>query len=96
MITPSDLKKIETFYELNPNHQRVFRHRLVRKCLQFQKDLEVIMLNSRALKIDIEKIWTLDDYIEWLKRIINNEKDRVILIGHSNGGRIALNFAIKY
>ena len=67
MITPSDLKKIETFYELNPNHQRVFRHRLVRKCLQFQKDLEVIMLNSRALKIDIEKIVDLNQLINLIE-----------------------------
>lgn len=62
------------------------------------KGLEPDMLKIPGLteKLGVEKVWTLDNYIEWLRQIINNQKDKVILIGHSNGGRIALNFAIKY
>lgn len=62
------------------------------------KGFEPVILKIPGLtgKLDIEKVLTLDDYIEWLKKIINNEKDKIILIGHSNGGRIALNFTIKY
>lgn len=41
-----------------------------------------------------ENGWTLDDYVEWLKGKTAFEK--VILIGHSNGGRISLAFAAKY
>lgn len=62
------------------------------------KGFEPVVLKIPGLtgKLDIEKILTLDDYIKWLKQIINNERNKVILIGHSNGGRIALNFTIKY
>lgn len=40
--------------------------------------------------------WTLDDYVQWLKKIIDQEKEKVILIGHSNGGRIAGAFTSQY
>ena len=73
MITPSDLKKIENFYELNSNHKRVFRHRLVRKCLQFQRDLEIVMLNSKTLKIDIDKIINLNQLINLVELYQNKE-----------------------
>lgn len=42
----------------------------------------------------IGKAWTLETYADWLKKIIGNKK--VILMGHSNGGRIVLSFASKY
>ncbi len=38
--------------------------------------------------------WTLDDYVEWLKGKVGTEK--VILYGHSHGGRVSLAFASKY
>ncbi len=47
-------------------------------------------------KLYTDKAWNLDDYINWLKQILDKEKEKVTLIGHSNGGRIALNFAVKY
>lgn len=40
-------------------------------------------------------VWTLDDYVEWLKGNIQGDRP-VTLIGHSNGGRISLAFAAKY
>src|SRR3989344_512838 len=78
-----------------------------------QKGIEVEMLNVPGLTERIDKAWNIEDYVEWLKQKIENQKvnnlttsnvadamkqfnNKVILIGHSNGGRIALNFAIKY
>jgi len=43
-----------------------------------------------------EKIWDLDDYVKWLKNIVDKEKGKIILIGHSNGGRIALAFTNQF
>lgn len=43
-----------------------------------------------------EKIWNLPDYVEWLKNIVDKQKGKVILIGHSNGGRIVLSFSNRY
>ena len=42
----------------------------------------------------ISKPWTLQDYVDWLKKQIGSKK--VILLGHSNGGRIALAFVAKF
>ncbi len=44
----------------------------------------------------LEKVWELTDYVGWLKNITDKEKRKAILIGHSNGGRIALAFANLY
>ncbi|MBF8250138.1 MAG: alpha/beta hydrolase fold protein [Candidatus Levybacteria bacterium] len=41
---------------------------------------------------DLDKVWKLENYIQWLKNITDKEKDKVILIGQSNGGRISLAF----
>ncbi len=67
MITPSDLIKIKEFSELNANHRRVFRYRLIKKCQQFQKDLEIVMLNSKVLKINIEKVIDLNQLINLIE-----------------------------
>ncbi len=49
-----------------------------------------------GLTEDLNEVWKLQDYVKWLKKIIDKEKDKVILIGHSNGGRIALGFVNLY
>lgn len=63
------------------------------------------LLEESGLKCELPKIpgitkginefWTLDKYVEWLKKLINKE-NKVILLGHSNGGRISIAFAQKY
>ena len=40
------------------------------------------------------KPWTIDEYMAWLKQMVGD--DKVVLIGHSNGGRLTLNFASRY
>lgn len=52
------------------------------------------LLEIPGLTAPIDRTWTLDDYVEWLKDKVGKEK--AVLIGHSNGGRIALAFALKY
>lgn len=49
-----------------------------------------------GLTEELDKVWNLSDYVKWLKDITDKEKDKVILIGHSNGGRIALAFTNLY
>lgn len=58
--------------------------------------LKTTILKVPGLTAKIEKSWDLNDYILWLKKIVNKEKDRVVLIGHSNGGRIAATYASVY
>lgn len=61
-----------------------------------RRKIESVMLNVPGLTSEKDQAWDIEDYVNWLKKIIDKEKDKVILIGHSNGGRIAVNFAIKY
>lgn len=53
-----------------------------------------IILKIPGLTAKIENVWEIDDYIEWLTGRLKLEK-KIIIIGHSNGGRIALNFALN-
>lgn len=55
---------------------------------------EPILLKIPGLIKDLQEVWNLEKYVEWLNTEIKNEK--VILMGHSNGGRISLAFAQKY
>lgn len=59
----------------------------------FLKYLPGKLLKIPGLTEKINKPWTLEDYVQWLNKKINK---RTVLIGHSNGGRIAIAFAAKY
>ncbi len=50
---------------------------------------EPIMLRVPGLTETSNKVWTLPEYVEWLEEKLRGEKD-VVLVGHSNGGRIAI------
>jgi pimeloyl-ACP methyl ester carboxylesterase len=60
-----------------------------------QKGYEVQMLKVPGLTEGSDKVWTLDEYVEWLHAQLLNESD-VTLVGHSNGGRIAIAHVSKY
>jgi hypothetical protein len=56
MLTPTDKQNIGDFDKLSINHKRVFKHRLIRKCQQFQRDFEFILLNFEKLNLKVDKI----------------------------------------
>lgn len=53
-----------------------------------------ILLKIPGLTEKINRVWDMDDYVDWLKKKIG--EDKAILIGHSSGGRMSLVFALKY
>ncbi|MGB2786902.1 MAG: alpha/beta hydrolase [Candidatus Saccharimonadaceae bacterium] len=59
-----------------------------------EKGVEVIQLNVPGLTEQSDKVWDIDGYVEWLKGKLADESP--IVLGHSNGGRIALHFLKKY
>jgi pimeloyl-ACP methyl ester carboxylesterase len=61
-----------------------------------EKRIKTDLLKIPGLTEKLDKIWNLHDYVKWLKNIIDKEKNKIILIGHSNGGRMALSFASFY
>lgn len=59
-----------------------------------EKGIKVKIPSIPGLTKKISKPWTLEDYVSWLKKQVRTKK--IILLGHSNGGRIALSFAARY
>jgi pimeloyl-ACP methyl ester carboxylesterase len=60
-----------------------------------KKGFDVVLLKIPGLTAPLTKVWELDDYVAWLKGVLKDEKE-VILVGHSNGGRISLAYTHKY
>ena len=56
---------------------------------------EYEMLKIPGLTAPLSDVWTLDDYVSWLKPVVSGQGS-VVLLGHSNGGRIAAAFTAKY
>lgn len=74
MLTPTDKKNIKDFNNLNINHQRVFKHRLIKKFQQFQQDLEIVLLNYEMLNIKVKKIVNINQLIKLLEIYENLSK----------------------
>lgn len=54
-----------------------------------------VLLQVPGLTKASDKVWDIDGYVRWLGDQLSGE-EHPIVIGHSNGGRIALSFAQKY
>lgn len=54
-----------------------------------------VLLKVPGLTQESDRIWDIEDYVGWLKKETETS-DHLVLIGHSNGGRIALAFSEKY
>lgn len=54
-----------------------------------------ILLQVPGLTKESHRVWTLNSYVEWLKKELKKE-EKIILVGHSNGGRISLAFSLQY
>jgi len=57
---------------------------------------EVELTKIPGLTKESSESWNLDKYANWLNELLEKHDDKVILLGHSNGGRIAINYAVKY
>jgi len=60
-----------------------------------QSGVGVEQLRVPGLTEPSDQVWTIDSYVEWLREKLAGRTD-VAVLGHSNGGRIAMNFLIKY
>ena len=59
------------------------------------KGVEVTQFRVPGLTSESDAVWDIDGYVEWLHGELEGA-DRPIVLGHSNGGRISLNFLKKY
>ncbi len=58
------------------------------------RGVEVEQLRVPGLTEESSKVFTIEDYVQWLDKKLAGRKD-VAVLGHSNGGRIALNYLTK-
>lgn len=58
--------------------------------------VEAVMLRVPGLTVPHDRVWQLGDYVDWVKDKLKEENEPIILVGHSNGGRISIAFAAKY
>lgn len=54
-----------------------------------------VVLKIPGLHSKIDRPWDIDDYVNWLNTKIISKND-VTLLGHSNGGRFAMSYCVKY
>ena len=57
-----------------------------------REGFDPIFLKIPGLTSESNEVWDLDKYSNWLEKELSKEKDKVILLGHSNGGRSAAYF----
>ncbi len=69
----------------------------IAKPLEKTHRLIILDLPGFGLSDEPEEAWSLDDFVEMLKELLNKLKiDKPNLIGHSFGGKISLLYASKY
>ena len=65
--------------------------------MSFNHQILIVDLPGHGLSDEPDFAWTLYDYVEMLKELIEDLKlKKVVLIGHSFGGKIALLYASMY
>jgi len=72
MLTPTDKENLMNFEKLKSTHQRVFKHRLMKKCTSSLKDIEVVLSNHERLKIKINKVLDINQLVnlmDWYEKI---------------------------
>lgn len=61
-----------------------------------EKGFNTHLLKIPGLTGPLDRPWQIADYVLWLDAIVGQQKQIVILLGHSNGGRIAGAYAAQY
>lgn len=61
-----------------------------------ESGFEVIVPKIPGLTQKSDEVWDLDKYKNWLKKYFKRFDSKVILMGHSNGGRLAIAFAARH
>jgi len=74
MLTPSNIRNIRNFHNLNKNHQRVFRHRIRKKFDKCVDDIEYIFLNKQTLRIKLDDVIDEDKLMKLLKLLEDYRK----------------------
>lgn len=72
MITDRNIKNIQNFDKLKPNHRRVFRYHLRKKCEKIINHLMFVLANHEKLRLqpeDVIKIKELEELVKLFTKI---------------------------
>ena len=64
--------------------------------LLHKQGIEAVVLKIPGLTAPLEKVWDMNDYVNWLHEIVKKESGKVTLLGHSNGGKIIIAYALQH
>lgn len=95
----SQKKRVGTMKKIIILHGWTYTTDKWQKCITYMKSagFDPVLLHIPGLTEKTNTVWTLNDYVQWLKKKLRKEeKEKAIIVGHSNGGRIAISFAAKY
>ena len=59
------------------------------------RDIEPVFLKVPGLTEPSEHVWDINGYVDWLNNQLKGQEEPIV-IGHSNGGRIAMAYVQKY
>lgn len=57
--------------------------------------IELKLFKIPGLTAKSDQVFTIEDYVDWLENQLKDIENPIVL-GHSNGGRIALNYCLKH
>ncbi|MGB4965844.1 MAG: alpha/beta hydrolase [Microgenomates group bacterium] len=60
-----------------------------------KEKINAILLRIPGLTTTIDRAYSIDNYVNWLDMELPKD-EKVVIAGHSNGGRLALHFAQKF
>lgn len=60
-----------------------------------KQGIDIIQLRVPGLTAASDDVWTIDGYVTWLEDELAHI-DRPIVLGHSNGGRIAMHYLLSH
>jgi pimeloyl-ACP methyl ester carboxylesterase len=61
-----------------------------------KEGFDPVFLKIPGLTVKSDQVWDVKKYSDWLYNELLKTKEKVILLGHSNGGRIAAFFAAEH
>ncbi len=61
-----------------------------------KESIRPVFLKIPGLTSPTKEVWDINKYASWLQKELGKENGKVILLGHSNGGRIAAYFAAQH
>lgn len=61
-----------------------------------KEGFEAEMLKIPGLTAKSDEVWDLNKYCRWLDNALKKEGKKITLLGHSNGGKMALAYTLKH